>query len=173
MSTQQATLLATHCIDANVLFNFWKLGPDEPYGKDVFKTQWDIVEKRIEAGTIVAPKAVYDEIMKGKIPDDPLKQWAKDHSYMFIELDELDVDQVAAMAPIVTKYDVYNDMQRGSYADLCVIVLAKSRNLTVLSSERTAPQISMKNPKIPNVCQDQDVSCTTLVDMFRSEGVSF
>jgi hypothetical protein len=170
MNTQQSTLLATHCIDANVLFNFWKLGPDEPYGKDVFKTQWDIIEKRIEAGTIVAPKAVYDEIMKGKIPDDPLKQWAKDHSYMFIELDD---DQVAAMAPIVTKYDVYNDMQRGSYADLCVIVLAKSRNLTVLTSERTALNISMKNPKIPNVCQDQDVSCTTLVEMFRSEGVSF
>ena len=170
MSTQQSTLLATHCIDANVLFNFWKLNPDEPYGKDVFKTQWDIIEKRIEAGTIVAPKAVYDEIMKGKIPDDPLKQWAKDHSYMFIELDD---DQVAAMAPIVTKYDVYNDMQRGSYADLCVIVLAKSRNLAVLSSERTAPQISMKNPKIPNVCQDQSVNCTTLVEMFRSEGVVF
>lgn len=108
--------------------------------------------------------------MKGKIPDDPLKQWAKDHSYMFIELD---YDQVAAMAPIVTKYDVYSDMQRGSYADLCVIVLAKSRNLTVLSTERIAPQISMKNPKIPNVCQDQGVNCTTLVEMFRSEGVVF
>lgn len=62
---------------------------------------------------------------------------------MFIELDD---DQVAAMGSIVTKYDVYNDIHRGSYADLFVIVLAKSRNLTVLTSERTAPQISMKNP---------------------------
>lgn len=170
MSQQPSTLLATHCVDANVLFNFWKLGPDEPYGKDVFKSQWELVEKRIEAGVIVAPKAVYDEIMQGKTPDDPLKQWAKEHHYMFIDLDD---EQVTAMAPIVTKYDVYNDNQRGSYADLCVIALAKSRSLTVLTSERTAPQISMKNPKIPNVCQDQGVKCTTLVDMFRSEGISF
>lgn len=170
MSEQNATLLATHVIDTNVLFNFWKLSPDEPYGKDVFKSQWELIEKRIESGAIVAPIAVYDEIMKGKIPDDPLKQWAKDHKYMFIDLDEM---QVEAMGPIVSKYDVYNDEQRGSYADLCVIALAKSCDITVLTAERTAPQVSMKNPKIPNVCIDQTVKCTTLVEMFRSEGISF
>ncbi|MBL8158900.1 DUF4411 family protein [Candidatus Saccharibacteria bacterium] len=162
--------LATHCIDTNVFFNFWKLGPDEPYGKDVFKTQWEIIEKKIETGEIIAPMAVHDEIMKGKEKDDPLKAWAKQHEYMFVELDD---DQVAAMGPIVTEYPIYNDLQRGSYADLCVVALGKARGLTVITSERETVAISKKNPRIPNVCSNQGVKRTSVIDLFRQEGRTF
>ena len=133
--------LAKYCIDTNVLFNFWKIESDEPYAKDVFKSQWEIINKMVEGGQIVAPVAVLDEIMKGTDEKDPLKSWANNHSYMFIDLDD---DQVAIMAPIVTEFPIYNDLQKGDYADLCVIAVAKVRGLKVITSEKETTNTSKK-----------------------------
>lgn len=162
--------IAKYCIDTNVLFNFWKIGPDEPYGKDVFKSQWASIDIMVENGQIVTPIAVLDEIMEGKDKKDPLKSWAKNHLYMFIGLDD---DQVAAMAPIVSKFKIYNDLQKGDYPDLCVVALAKARRLKVITSEKETVNTGKKNPHIPNVCKDQGVDSMSVVAFLREENISY
>ena len=55
-------------------------------------------------------------------------------------------------------------------ADPFVIALARTRSLVVVSEEKKQ---SLKNPKIPDVCDSLGVQCLGVVGMMRQEGWRF
>jgi len=160
---------AKYCIDTNVILNFWNLSADadEPYGKDIFKSQWAAVEEKIKSGEIVAVKAVGEELKRWDLND--LKRWLRANAAFLVDLD---VDQLAAMRPIANKYGIYTQFKNFA-TDLQIMGLAKARELTVITSESKRATHFSSNPKIPNVCEEFDIKCVSLVGFFRNEDISF
>ena len=56
-------------------------------------------------------------------------------------------------------------------ADPLVISQAQAENLIVVSGERTTN--NPKKPKIPDVCNDLDIQCISILQLMRKEGWTF
>ncbi|HET9174193.1 MAG TPA: DUF4411 family protein [Candidatus Saccharimonadales bacterium] len=158
-----------YCFDTSVFLNFLIISDSEPYGMDVMASGWEYIQQKMASGKIIAPKAVYDELKKREDTVPGLKDWLKQHSNAFLPVD---TPLITAAKPIVLKYDVYAT-DKGDYGDLMVMSFAKSRNLTVVTSEVRKDQHKQLHPKIPNVCDEFDVQCRSVIQFFRDEGLNF
>lgn len=157
------SLLARYSLDSSFFVDLWS--NEGQFSRDVFVGIWDAVVEGISEGAIVAPGAVRDELADTK--DASLKQWLSARATMFVPLD---LAQLDALTEIVRKYPAYANEAR-NLADPAVIALAKVDSLTVLTSELRVTQQSMKNPKIPNVCDDFGVKCLDVQGYCRAEKI--
>lgn len=161
---------AMYCVDTNVILNFWKLTPSEPYGKDVFSTPWRYFESRINSGAIVATKVVETELKSEKWSQiKGLKKWINTHDLMFLDINS---QQISAMRPILNRYPVYANNINFS-ADLEVMGLASSKNLAVITSESSKVTHKPTRPKIPYVCDEFGIKWVSVVGFFRQQGKTF
>jgi len=62
--------------------------------------------------------------------------------------------------------------RKGTYgADPFVIALAKVENLAVVTGEKASQNPS--KPKIPDVCDELEIECLSILDLMRREGWRF
>jgi hypothetical protein len=144
-----------------------KIYGDEPYAMDVMEGVLEFLESKLKSGKIICPVAIYDELKKREKSVDGLKDWLKEYKHCFLDLS---TDQISVMAPIVNKYDVYAS-DKGDYGDVAVIGFAKARKLIVVTSEVRKDQHKKLHPKVPNVCEEFDVECISVIELLRCEGV--
>ncbi len=134
----------------------------EDYPPDVFPGLWKQLDRLFHKGRIVAPDEVLRELHQ---KDDEVHAWAAAQSGMFVPLDE-DIQRTVADTMSRCPSLVKPSERRGK-ADPFVIALARVRNLTVVTAERS--QSSLR--KIPGACAHLGVPCIGLVEMFRREKI--
>jgi len=156
------------CIDACAILDFWGSMPGYPRPYDVevqrFNKLWNHIASQIEAGVIILPRVIYDEVVK--TTKNELAKWLKKRRKLFVDY----VDAQQELAEIVNKVEFYTT-SKASLHDAILIAVAKKRKITVITSEKRASSLNLKKPKIPNVCEEIGVDWLSLVDYFKQEGL--
>lgn len=158
--------LAKYSIDTNVILSFLREDEAERYPMDVFKPQWDFLQKAIVDGRVVAARRVETELSKWQNTIPTMKAWLSYNKHMFFDIE---TQQLAAAKRIVNAYPAYGSNEN-YLGDLEVMTLAMTRKLTVVSLELKALQHSKKRPKIPNICEEFRITCTGVAGFLRLEG---
>jgi Domain of unknown function (DUF4411) len=152
-----------YSIDTSALIHGWV----RAYPPDVMPALWDRLDRLIADGRLLASKEVLLELEKKA---DDLHNWCKERDAMFVEID--DAIQIH-MATVMGTYPKLVDTAKGkSGADPFVVALAMAHNptLTVVTEEKGG---SAGSPKIPYVCQQEDIRFISLLQFIREEGWTF
>lgn len=100
--------------------------------------------------------------------DDEVYQWVKAQPNMVVPIDDLIQIEVSF---ILNSYPrLVNTQKNRSQADPFVIGLARLVNGVVVSREGRR---SLKNPKVPDVCDDMGIPHIRLVDVLSQQGFTF
>ena len=158
-----------YCIDSSSLMEL-----SRQYPKSSFPTLWVKIDTLIEAGRLISPEEVLNEIKRG---DDSLVEWAKKRRQMFIPLDS---DQARIAGQILaSSKDLIDPLGEAPQADPFLIALAKVRNdstekqlfdrkhVVVTQEGRHKPN------KIPQVATRFGVESIRLLDLFEKENWKF
>ena len=152
-----------YCIDTSALVHGWI----RAYPPDVLQPFWDRMDALIEEQILVAPMDVLVELEKKE--GDDLHLWCKKRSHMFIEINEYQDE----LKDIMAKYPRLVDTTKGkSGADPMVIALANwgFPLYCVVTEEKGG---SETKPKMPYVCDQEDIRCINLLQLIRDHGWSF
>jgi Domain of unknown function (DUF4411) len=151
-----------YCIDTSSIFK-WYI---EVYPPTIFAGLQQRIEELIETGRLRSPKAVLDEIK----PGDECHKWAKAQIKLFV--DETTAVQQIVRQLMATHHDPAKPHKGINGADPFVIAMAKSggADWKVVADEHPR---SIENRKIPFVCNEESVSCTTFQGMMLAEGWKF
>ncbi len=155
--------LPVYCCDTSSLLHAWR----RAYPPKSFKSFWARIDNLIESGRLISSIEVFNELKK---KDDDVAEWAKDRKAAFLEIDD---DVQEAMGFVMGKYPRLVDTVKGkSGADPFVIALAMSSNpqRIVLHQEIGG---SLKSPKIPFVCEAENVKQIDLLALIDQEGWEF
>ena len=158
---------AKYSIDTNVIVSFLHDSDSEHYPADVFKPQWEFLERAIKDGRVVAARRVETELEKWQNSSPAIKVWLHEHRYLFRDI--VSDAQLEGAKRIVNAYPAYG-LDANRLGDLEVITLAMAQRLVVVSLEQKAEQHSRKRPKIPNVCREFGIGCVNLAGFLREEG---
>lgn len=162
--------LTYYIIDSCSLIDLKKHNP-----MDIYQSVWGRVEKLIKDGYLIAPKEVFHEIEKG---DDELKDWAKKQNKLFVDLDDF---QIKKVKEIQAAYPSWIDVDKETaIADPFIIALALEKdkqqtleptikNRLVISEEK----LDGNKIKVPFVCQNYNIECITIFELFRKLGWTF
>lgn len=146
-----------YCVDTSALIAAW----DERYPIDTFPALWDALAELIQAGRLIAPDEVEEEL-KRKSQD--LLDWIAEVGSPFVPSDQA---TLAGVTDILDRHErLVAAGKRASAADPFVITLARLRRATVVTEEYGG---TATKPKIPFVCSDYGVTCISLLDMLRAE----
>lgn len=165
MSTQEY-----YVIDSSSLIELNRMNP-----MDIYESVWKNLEVLLENGFLISPEEVMKEVSK---KDDELRDWAKQHKKMFIQLDEFQIQKVIE---IQSKYPSFVDPDKENpVADPFVIALAleKDPQQTIIPIEKKRIVVSEEKLrgnkiKIPYVCQQYDIECIDVFELFRREKWKF
>lgn len=152
-----------YCCDTSSLIHAWR----RAYPPKSFKSFWAKLDDLINEGRLVSSIEVYAELEK---KDDDVFVWAKDRKTMFLEIDD---NVQTTMLWVMGKYPRLVDTVKGkSGADPFVIAQALCPNppLIVLHQEYGG---SLKSPKIPFVCDQENLRHIDLLTLIEEEGWSF
>jgi hypothetical protein len=152
-----------YCCDTSSLIHAWR----RAYPPKSFKSFWAKLDELINEGRLVSSIEVYAELEK---KDDDVFVWAKDRKWMFLEIDD---NVQTTMLWVMGKYPRLVDTVKGkSGADPFVIAQALSPNppLIVLHQEYGG---SSRSPKIPYVCDQENLRHIDLLALIEEEGWSF
>jgi predicted nucleic acid-binding protein len=140
--------MPTYWLDSNTFIEAKK----GPYAFDLAPGFWNHIEAQFDAGSIVCPLIVYQEICAG---EDDLKSWAQaiyNNKPVFLSPCEAAQAKFTEIADwIQGKYPPAQISDFLSKADPWIIAQAATHNGTVVTREMPVPQNSQKI-KIPNVC---------------------
>ena len=152
----------TYSVDTSALMDGWI----RYYPKDVFPRIWDAIDELINQEILIASSEVLRELEK---QEDELTAWALDRKHMFIPIDD---DIQVAISEILRDYPRLVDTRRDrSSGDPWVIALARVRNCSVLTGERSTSKL--EKPNIPDVCVDLGIRCVNMLQLFRDQGWVF
>jgi hypothetical protein len=159
-----------YCIDSSSLI---KLKRD--YRPNVFRTLWEKVELLLNAGRLIAPIEVFEEVSK---KDDDLARWARENKKkLFKRLDQKQVDlatEVQGKFPALANPGTF-----GPAADSFIIALARvqEQNLTgqLISSPARCVVVTEERGtgRIPGACNHYNLICLSLLELFEREGWEF
>lgn len=157
---------ARYAIDTNVIVSFLSESDDEYYGADIFPDHWDLIDRFVTSGEIVAPQQVKRELEGHATKIAKIGPWLNRNDHMFRELDSsADLRQAKQ---IVNSYAAY--ARNVNYlGDLEVMALAGARGLTVISLKLGLQQPGQRRPKIPDVCGKFGIRCLSVSGFFRAE----
>ncbi|GAA0197349.1 DUF4411 family protein [Cytobacillus oceanisediminis] len=158
---------AKYAIDTNVIVSFLGDSDSEHYPMDVFKPQWNFLEKAMQDGRVVAPAIVAVELEKWTKNVPAIKTWLHDQRYLFHEI--ASDGELAVAKAIVNAFPAYASSVN-YVGDLEVMAFAHARGLSVISLELKATQHSVRKPKIPNVCEKFGIPWVSLAGFLRAEG---
>lgn len=150
-----------YSLDTSAILDGW----NRHYPPQVFPTIWKKLEGLASEGVLVATEEVLRELEK---QDDEVYQWVRAQSNMVVPLDEAIQLEVGF---ILNTYPRLVNTQKGrSQADPFVIGLARLVNGVVVSGEGRR---NLKNPKVPDVCDDMGIPHIRLVDLLIQQGFTF
>ena len=150
-----------YSIDSSALIHGWVRA--YPPTIPTFKPVWERLVALIDEGRLRASIEVLNDIKK---KDDDLAEWCEAHPNFFIEIDD---DTQSAVSALLGKYPRLVDTRKGrSGSDPFVIALAQTHNppLTVVTEERGG---TAEKPKMPYVCQEEDVRYITLLQLIAEQ----
>jgi predicted nucleic acid-binding protein len=136
------------------------------YPRVTFTTLWENIEKLIEQGRIIAPRAVFNELSQYEDKNDVLFKWAKRHKKMFKDRDAVQLQEVHK---ILSAYPGLVDIDKPTEdADPFIIALAKTEGCSVITQES-----QVKTNRIPYVCKKYKIKCISLVEFFTERQWKF
>lgn len=154
--------MTVYCFDTSALLQPYV----HVYPPSVFARIWENIDAAIDAGVILAPDAVMDEIEK---KDDDLLAWAKDRKGMFLPLE---TDIQAGTTEILTAFPKLIEAGKmRTEADPFVVATARVHGHTVVTEEIRQP--NRKNTQIPEVCDFYKVPVTNFLGFMQAQGWSF
>lgn len=153
-----------YCIDTSGLLDGWK----RYYPPDIFPIIWDNVSDLIDAGDLIAPEEVREEI---RIGADDLYDWACAREQMFVPL-TIEIQTAVADILAVHSHWVPTDRSR-NMADPFVVAVARAQGCTVVSGELWSNSARPDRVKIPNVFVSFGIQHIQFLDMMREQGWVF
>lgn len=152
------------CLDTNIILSFFKEDDDEPYSRQLMPEPWSALESDISSGYVLAPPQIRAELETWRSRLKDLPRWLEAHRGLFVELNDADL---AWAKQVVNAFPTYG-RDLNYLGDLCVIALAGSRRLCVVTNERGANgEPHPRRPKIPDVCRDFGIDCVSFVGYLR------
>ena len=135
------------------------------YPQDVVPGAWDAISEMADSGIIISSHEIYLEL---EVQDDGVFEWARNHQNIFLPLDD---DIQIKAREILRDYPNLLDLrQLKSSADPFLIATAIVNSCSVVTEEQPTG-LGSKLVKIPNVCRSLKVTCISLLDLMRAEGV--
>jgi len=157
----------TYCLDANVLIQAWQ----KYYSPNICPSYWDVLNSFGAQNKIFMPEIVYEEIIR---TEDDLSQWLKSSN---IPIRKIDGNVTECLQEIYSidpnhKFLVDNTKAR-SLADPWVIAHAINEKAIVVTKEEKVSASNSKRIKIPNVCENMNVSWINDFQMITELGIRF
>lgn len=131
----------------------------------MFPTVWERLEYLASRGDLIVTEEVLRELEK---QDDEVYQWVNGQPNMVVAID--DPIQIEVSFILHAYPRLVNTQKNRSQADPFVIALARLVNGVVVSGEGRR---SLKNPKVPDVCDDMGIPHIKLVDLLSQQGFTF
>jgi hypothetical protein len=131
---------------------------------DVFPGAWDKLDSLADSGLLASAEMVFEELGR---QDDEVLDWAKQHTEIFLPLDEAVQIEVRR---ILENHINFIDLKRQkSEADPFVVATAVVKGCTVVTEEK--PSGGPDKKKIPDVCKTEGLTCIPVLEMLRREGL--
>lgn len=143
---------------------------------DVFPSFWEKLKDEIIAGNVFTSVKVKDEIQRGN-EGDALVTWIESlPESFFINLDANIMVKYAQVIKCANSNPVYlpaakTEFASANIADAFLIATASANQMFLVTNEISEPQRRNK-VKIPDVASQQNVTCSSLVEMLRALNVS-
>lgn len=151
-----------YCLDTSALI----AGYHRIYPYTIFGGLWNKIDDLIQAGRLFSSVEVYKEL---EYQEDALFDWAKERKRMFLEANLYEkafLTQIASTFPgLATSKTAANT------ADPFVIAQAKIHGRVLITEELRLG--SVKNPKIPLICQHFGVAYDPFLAIIKMEGWTF
>jgi len=150
-----------------VLIQAWQ----KYYSPNICPIYWDTLNALGIENRIIMPEIVYEEITR---TEDDLSEWLKSSSIPIKKIDEnvtKCLQEIYLTNPI-HKFLVDNTKAR-SLADPWVIAHAISEGAIVVTKEEKVTALNSKKIKIPNVCENMNISWMDDFKMIAELGIKF
>lgn len=156
-----------YCLDANVLIQAWQ----KYYSPNLCPSYWDSLDILGVENKIFMPEVVYEEIVR---TEDELSKWLKSSHIPIRKIDENVTRCLQAIysTNAIHKFLVDNTKAR-SLADPWVIAHAINERAIVVTKEEKVTALNSKKIKIPNVCENMNVSWINDFQMIAELGIRF
>ncbi len=141
------------------------------YSPNICPIYWDTLNALGIENRIIMPEIVYEEITR---TEDDLSEWLKSSSIPIKKIDEnvtKCLQEIYLTNPI-HKFLVDNTKAR-SLADPWVIAHAISEGAIVVTKEEKVTALNSKKIKIPNVCENMNISWMDDFKMIAELGIKF
>ena len=151
-----------YVVDTNVFMD-WQA---RHYPTDVFASLLELVDQLIEAGRLIAPALVLEEI--GAVGTSELIEWASERDRIWIPNEQALAGAVAIQSRFPGLLDPKAEYEE---ADAYVIATAQKVDGIVVTSE--TPAAEKRKPKrelfVPDVCREMGIPCINLLGLMRRE----
>ena len=156
-----------YCLDANILIEAWQ----KYYSPNICPSYWDVLNTFGEQDKIFLPEQVYDEIVR---TDDDLSSWLKASNIPVRGINQYVTQCLQEMyaANPYHKFLVDNTKAR-SLADPWVIAHAMSESAIVVTKEEKVTAQNSKRIKIPNVCDNMNITWINDFQLVNELGITF
>ncbi len=158
-----------YIIDASSLIELERHNPI-----DVYPSVWSGLDLLIRKSYLISHKEVYKEIKK---KNSKLYNWAKKQKDFFKDITK---DQIKIIKEILAKYPSIVKINGQNSADAFIIALAieitMSKQKTLLPVKKvvvTEEKLRGNKVRIPFICQNYNIECIDVIEMFRTEGLKF
>ncbi len=157
----------TYCLDANVLIQAWQYY----YAHDICPDYWRILDDFGQKGKLFIPEMVYDEITR---TEDDLSKWIKTCKIPIRKIDGNVTKHLQKIYAANSRHKLLVDnTKKRSLADPWVIAHALNENAIVVTKEEKVTAVNSKRIKIPNVCDNMNITWINDFQMVRELGVVF
>lgn len=160
-------------VDADVLIvanrDFYPLGISHGF--------WLWMDKLVADGVLVSTRRCFNEVITGRDKEDLLLKWMQRHKKELClpihPAAEGIAKEIAEWVWTSTRYPSHQKLHFYKGGDAWLIASAKQDGGTVLSNEANVDLLS-KRVKIPDVCNQFQVRCRTMIQMIKEvPGASF
>ena len=165
MPAHQYTLenkpLEVYCFDTSTFIELWNV----THRQKTFPSLWKDIEIIITAKKIVSSVEVLNEL---QMRDDDLFAWAMKNKQGFLPIDQAQIEE---LRKIYSEIGDIGHKGRTFDADPWILALARSKNASVVSSEKHTGDRG--NPRIPDACKFLNIPHLRSSDVFEIERLSY
>lgn len=157
-----------YLLDANTYIQ----AKNQYYGMDICPAYWDWLDLQFEQGVIASVDMIGRELRDG---NDDLAIWVRDRPGHFINNDDEPTQDIFSEIVQSVMEGNYNAGDRDNFlakADPWIIAKAKTLGATVVTHEAVVAPNARK-VKVPNICQQFDVSCLNTFQFLRELNARF